>query len=442
VAGTLTRDAFVSYLLEVMRRHAGAEIALINREFVKRAPFPIVGTMTRAELARALPYRAVVGAGRVSGAALESALAAALDKPSLVAVGVRRGGGGLLVNGRPLDRTRAYRVATIAFVAEGGDRLLPAHTIRWHPLPDAPDVRAMVESFLASSTAAKDGDPSISLATDFGPAPGARALIVGLTDVGLDLASTTITNGPGYGDSQLARAQQLALNADVTGLVQVRHPIHEGDARLALKYGWSRNQPSDAPAVAAETADLVTLATSYDYRGLRGGRLLPRAVTPDPYLRVWIESELTRPDVSPNQTRTYRHLQMADTAGALFTLIPQLKVRAGAGAERELLATGIDGRWRPLIEAGATLDPLALTTVGALAIKVEGLVDYDFVDPARLREHQLRATAKLSIPLVPTLYITVGTSVFAVQRERRGWAASYDTTVGLRVHMDAAHQDL
>jgi hypothetical protein len=40
------------------------------------------------------------------------------------------------------------------------------------------------------------------------------------------------------------------------------------------------------------------------------------------------------------------------------------------------------------------------------------------------------------------LYVTAGLDVFGVERQRLGWAAAYDTTVGLRVHFDAAHQRL
>ena len=39
-------------------------------------------------------------------------------------------------------------------------------------------------------------------------------------------------------------------------------------------------------------------------------------------------------------------------------------------------------------------------------MKVEGLVDYDFVDPTGLRQHQVRGTGKLSVPLLPALFIT------------------------------------
>jgi len=442
VKGTLTRDDFRTYVLEVMRRRSGAEIALINARFVKGTPFPFTGTLTRGDLERALPYRAVIGAARVQGPVVESLLGPALGNDKLAVVGLARGAGGLQVNGRPLDKAREYRVATIAFVAEGGDGILAPHALPFAPLAGAPDVRDTLAAFLASETAAEDGDPTVSVKTDFGRPPAARPLLVARADGELDVSDTSISNGPGYGDAQLTRARQTSIKGEATLVAQLRHPLHDVDGRFDLQYGWSRNEPTGMPEVSGETADLITAIVTYSYKGLHDWRRVPKPFIPDPYVRVWLESELTRPAVTATQTRAYHHLQLTDTAGAQLTLTPRLKARAGAGAQSELLAPAPAGDWHAVIEAGGTLDPTALATVGALAVKLEGSVDYDFVDPTGTRQHQLRATAKLSVPLLPTLFLTVGLDLFEVQRQELGWGASYDTTIGLRLHTDVAHQAL
>jgi hypothetical protein len=269
-----------------------------------------------------------------------------------------------------------------------------------------------------------------------------RPLVVALGDLGLDLSSTSIANAPAYTDSQLVRARQLAITGNATGLLQVRDRVHEADVRLDLKYGWSRNQPVGSPLTSGETADLITFSGVYNFRGLRGSEFVLKRAVPDPFVRVRLESEFTRPEVTPTQTRTYHHAQMTNTAGVLFTVLPKLRLRAGAGAQSELLASGTDGAWQPVLEAGGTLDPVAIATFGPLAVKLEGLVDYDFVDPTGLRQHEVRGTGKLSVPLLPALFITVGIDVFAVQRERQGWATSADVVAGIRVHHDLAYQGL
>ncbi len=442
IRGTLTRDDFRSYVLEVMRRRTGAEIALINAPFVKRAPFPLSGTLTRGDLERALPYRALIGTARVQGPVVESLLGPALGNGKLAIVGLAKSAGGLQVNGRPLDKAREYRVATIAFVAEGGDGIFAPHALPFAPLAGAPDLRDAVAAFFAHDTAAEDGDPTVSAKTDFGRPPADRPLLVALADGEFDFSDTSISNGPAYGDPQLTRAQQTLLKGEATLVTQLRHPIHEADGRLDLQYGWSRNKPPGMLEVSGETADLITAIVTYSYKGLHDWRRVAKPFIPDPYARAWLESEFTRPEVTPTQTRAYHHLQLTNTVGAQFTLTSRLKLRAGAGAQSELLAPPPYGNWHAVIEAGGTLDPTAIATVGALAVKLEGLFDYDFVDPTGTQQHQLRATGKLSVPLLPALFLTVGLEVFAVQREELGWAASYDTTIGLRLHTDVAYQAL
>ncbi len=443
IKGTMSRDDFITYVLEVLRRRAGAEIALINRAAVKRAPFPLDGTFTEGELERALPYAAVIGAARVQGPVVDSMIGAALANPKLAAVGLTHAGGGLQVNGRPLDKARAYRVATIAFVAAGGDGIFAPHALPFAPLPGSPDLRATVAQFLRTRTGAEDGDPTVNTATDFGRPPVDRPLIVLLADGEFDLSSTAISNGPGYTDTQLTRAQQSLVKGEATLVAQLRQPRHEADARFDAQYGWTRTEPSGMPAVAAESVDLITAIVNYSYRGLHDWRRFPKPFIPDPYARVWLESEFTRPELTATQTRAYHHLQLTPTAGAQLTLTPRLRVRGGAGAQDELLAPAdMGGGWHAVIEAGATLDPTAIATWGPLAVRLEGLFNYDFVDPTNTRQHQLRGSAKLSVPLVPTLFLTVGLEAFAVQRQELGWGTSYDTTIGLRLHTDAAHQPL
>jgi len=222
----------------------------------------------------------------------------------------------------------------------------------------------------------------------------------------------------------------------------VRDRVHEADVRLDVKYGCARTQPLGAASMSAETADLVTFSTIYNFRGLRGAEALLKRTVPDPFVRVRLESELTRPDVTPTQPRAYHHAQMTNTAGVLFTALPKLRLRAGAGAQAELLAGGADGAWQAVLEAGGTMDPVAIATFGPLAVKVEGLVDYDLVAPTGRRQHQVRGSGKLSVPLLPALFVTVGVNVFAVQREGHGWGSAADVVAGLRVHHDLAYQGL
>jgi hypothetical protein len=334
-------------------------------------------------------------------------------------------------------------VATISFVAQGGDGILPAAALPWRPLPGDPDVVELVRDFLVHDAGVEDGDPSIDPSRDFGPPASKRLLIVGLTDLGLDLSGTKIANAPNYTDAQLTRAQQASAKADWSSLLQLRAPAAEADARLRLQYGWARTIPAGQPAVSAETVDLTTLAVTYNDRQLR--QVLARApspAVPDPFARLMLESELTRPAPSATQARAYHHAELTATVGALFSPTAKLRLRAGPGVRKEMLASGEAGRWRPVIEAGATLAPVALVAVGATAALFDAVVDYVLVAPTSARVQQLRGNAHLLVPLLPRLFFNAGVDVYAAQYGSSAWAFSADTTIGLRVHLDAAHQRL
>lgn len=447
IDGRMDRAAFTRYALSVLRKSAGAEIAVINRGLVKAAPFPWDGPITRADLLRAMPYQAVVGVARLQGAQVTSLLAPALGNPQLDALGIERvPGGAVQVNGRAVDNARGYRVATIAFVAQGGDELFVPGALPFQPLSGSPDLRDLMEAFLATRTAEQDGDPDVDLAHDFGPPAAARPLWVAQTDLSLDLSSTSIT-GPrsqeGYGAPQLTRAEQRAVKGELVNLVQLRDVRHEADLRLRVAYGYARNAKRGEPSVSGETADRITGSGQYNFRGLRDLTLpVPRALVPDPYVRALLESELTRP-----ATRTFHFAELTATVGALFTVTPKLRLRAGPGVRKQLFvddqAPGNPGRTRPLIEAGATLDPVVLPLlVGGLAARLEGLLDYVFVDPTNERQHQLKASAKVAVPLVPLLFLTAGVESYATQLRGMGWATAWDALVGLRLHLDAARQSL
>jgi len=444
IDGALTRQSFTKYVLSIMRKDANAEIALINRGFIKAQPFPIRGHLQRADLYRAIPYHAAVGVVRLQGADLERLLVPALPNPELVALGVEGAAGKVLVNGRPLDKARAYRIATIEFVASGGDDIFDEKALPFSPLATMPDLRQTVEGFLRTQTASEDDDPDVDADHDFGAAAVRRMLTVWLSDLTLDLSNTIIAGTravmptAGYDAPQLTRAEQSSAKGQLTSVVQLRSLRQTTDFRFNGLYGYTRNQPQGQPKVGAEIADLLQFSVLNSYRGLRDVSLkAPRAAVPDPYARVLFESEFTKPS-----ERAFHHGELTASFGAQFTPVPKLRVRGGPGVRKQLVADGDDGKTLALLEAGAIVDPLALPLAQGVSARLEGLVDYVFVDPTGLAQHQLKTTARLSVPLVPRLFFTLGADVYASRAEGKGWASAVDTLVGLRAHFDAAHQNL
>ena len=433
-AGPTTRPALTAYVLGVMQRTTRAEIAFVNTGVVFGRAFPMTAPLTRAKLKRAMPHAAVVGTLDVTGASLADLLATGEASGRLTMLGAARPGPGkgFQINGRPIDKARSYRIATIDFVAQGGDGGFADDQLEaWRPWRGNPDIRELVETELARGTT-------------FDTPASERLLTAAIGDLTADLTNTSIANTSALGDTQLARAEQRAIKLELNVLLQLDHPFHRWDSRLNVKFGYARTQPAGMSAAAQETLDLIQLTSLYSYRGLIRRKIVPAAI-PSPYSRVSFESELTIPD-----TRTYRHAELTHTVGALFTLRSRLKLRVGAGYRTELLADGDSpdpieaqiGALRLVAEAGAAVDPFAIATFRKLSVTAEGTIDYFLLDPGRQAEHQLRASGKLSLPLLPLLFLTVGIDVFAVDREGAGRGASFDTTIGLKLHLDATHQSL
>lgn len=433
-AGPTTQQALLAYTLDVMQHATRSEVAFVNSGLVYYRAFPMSGQLTRAKLKRAMPHVAVMGTVSVPGAALGDLLAAGEAWGRLAVVGAARPAPGkpFEVNGRPIDKARSYRVATIDFVAQGGDGGFAAAQLKdWKPLKGSPDVRDLVEAELARGTT-------------YGAPASEKVLTAAIADAQVDLINTSISNSSMLPDAQLARARQTAFKLELTGLVALDHPAHRWETRASLKYGYARTQPAGKPAAGQETLDLTQITSQYNYRGfLRDPH--HSALVPTPYMRVLLETELTRPD-----ERDYRHAEITHTAGALFTIRTRLKLRAGGGYRTELFADpdspdpdeALVGGVRGVIEAGATLDPFPVATFRRLAITVEGSLDYFLLDPFGRTENQTRASGKLSLPLLPLLFVTAGFDVFAVDRETAGRGASFDTTVGIKLHLDGAHQSL
>lgn len=422
-----TKLELLDYTLKVMQHATRSEIAIVNAGLVYTRAFPLVGPWTRAALRRALPYATQIGTLTVHGSELAALLEKGEASGRLRMLGAARPEPGkpFQVNGRAIDKTRGYRIATSAFVASGGDAGYTNDELKaWQPSKIA-DVRDLVETHLGRGTT-------------FDVPASERLLTSAIGDLLADWTNTSISNGDALTDPQLSRAQQQTIKLELVGLLQLDHPHHRWDSRLNAKYGYTRTRPVMMPAVGQETLDLVQLSSLYSYRGLTGRRY-------SPYSRLAFETELTVPD-----TRTYRHAEVTHTAGALFTLRPKLKLRGGAGYRTELFAEGGSpdpveaqiGGYRFVVEAGATLDPTPIATVRRSTVTIEGLVEYFAMSPFGRTEHQFRASSRLSMPLVPRLFLTAGLDVFVVDRETVGRGASIDTTIGIKIHLDATHQSL
>ncbi len=423
----LPREAFVSVVLDAMRLAGHADVALINAHAIDDRGLPLRSASVAA-LSAAIPYPAQVVVGKVLGKDLGDVLGKYVVPESRVRlIGLTKKDDAFKVNGRTLDPVATYRVATLDFIANGGDGLVPPEFVKGPPV--CHDLRLCV---LSSFARAGVLPPPLPLSE--------RPLWIGNLDLGVDLQSISVQNPQDrpYDRPQLSRQASLAFKLDSTARAQMDQPSHLLQVSLRAQYGGIQ-----AAATAGkdpswrETVDLVTFLALYSFRGLSAHFPL----VPTPYSSLGLETEFDQPD-----TRTYHHLELSALFGAREAIVPKLSLVVGAGLRHELLASGDVPEQvpvaRPRFLLSATLELLKRAVWPRLGDKLlgEANITYSYTDPAFLRSHELRATGKLYVALGRPLYVTLGADLYLYGDQGRDPGVSLDLSAGIKVVLDARRQ--
>ena len=438
----LDREAFLRYLLAAMQRRTGAELALVRRAEVRRRGFPMSGQVVAADLYRAVPTEARLAVVRVPGSVLGAFLHTLATTPELAVAGLEPplpGTRSPRINGRPFDPTRAYRIATSTLVASGADRLLPPGE-PWMADEPHPSLAEVTVDALRSARASLD--PAI----DFGAPLRDRGLLVVSGDLGADFMDVSLSDTAKYGGKiGIAGADLRQIRLSFDGRVDLDDPIHRLANRLRINYSYLRLHMQGRPAEEGKGEDGITFTAQYSYRGWIP-RDVPSSIIPAPYTRLLVETEFEKPDATQMITRTYHHLVVRHTGGLSWMLLPSLHARAGAGYAKELTASeqstdpyeAAVSRLRFATEVGVALAPVQLAR--SFPLRVEAEAGYVLLDPAGKVQHTIDGRASLVLPLLPALQFLVGNELFAIHLAGLGWSSTVMTMVGLRVHLDAAHQ--
>lgn len=441
----LDRAAMTRLILDAMRRAAHAEIALINSGAISDRGLPLRAATVHA-VGEVLPFKAQVLVGTQTGEQIADALrkyAAQGPEQLLRVAGLSVKSGSLLVNGRPLNPTSRYRVATIDFVAAGGGELLPEKFLPSDSRQVVQDdLRALVLDALRSS-GDEDG-PASPLRLERRPVWSAGS------DLGVDLQSVTVHNPDGaYDRPLLSRQPSFAFKLDGTARAEMDQPRHLVQLTLRTLYGqsWLYTSPTqdmgmDMAAkewLRQETSDLINLLGLYSFRGLSEKQ--PRL--PTPYVSLGLESEFSRPD-----SRAYHHLELSGAVGLRVALPAGFSTNLGIGVRSELLAdrgstdeTERDlGRARFLLTTTLELPKRPLWKKLGSSLLGELLISYSFTDPQVLRSHELRGLGKLYLELSRPLYLTVGTELYLYRDRDREAGVALDVTAGLKVTLSGRKQ--
>ncbi len=361
----LDRETAATFVLDVMREHTRAEVAIINTGAVSsNAPWPLRGALSPLDVMQMLPFDNTLRTTRLKGSALVALLGSDGAKSFFVR-GAAKEDSGWKINGRAIDTNQHYALVTTDFLADRlTDELKEAPPFA---ATGASTVRELVTRWLS---VAREGD---ILRQPINPAERSRWTLS--YRLQLDLTNVSVTNPDTaiFTDTQLARGQSLSLVGETEFRAIGDHPAWSLESTARLRYGMVRTVPLGGTANGiANNVDLVTLRNLGYVRRIFGE---PKWYLPRPYADVYVESELTRPE-----TRRYHHLQLLPQGGVRFELTPTFAVYAGGGMTWEVFAQ--PGDLTPpvppaagVLVGGWQLRPTQLVKLGARSVELESNLD-------------------------------------------------------------------
>lgn len=412
---SLDGEGLLALSAGIVRHRTNAEVVLLNRGVADGRLKPVKGrALTASEIYIALHYDEEIVVADVDAKWLKT-LATGLKGDKLLALGIELKDAGtpkekLKINGKDLDPDVRYRVATLRFLASGGDELL-AEGPAWQSTSSS--LREAVLTFLSEE---REGDPRDALRD-----PAERVQWELRMQLDGTFAASVASNSSSYEATQLARADTTTFGLETK--------IDFG--ATAKSFGWENTIEGRYASTRAamgsfeEGNDLLSYRTNLRYRGLR--QLLDRPYIPEPFFEAYGESELTTAE-----GRGYHHLLVRPTAGLRFSLTKHLNLKLAGGGEKELLDP--DGRFLFGLGGMLELKPWSLLTDAEAHRKLElaFLIDYFIGGLGSINRQTLRSRLDASFAWNRHLSIALLVEVFGMKESGSpiGFAAS--TTAALR----------
>ncbi|MEZ4408774.1 MAG: 5'-nucleotidase C-terminal domain-containing protein [Polyangiales bacterium] len=423
----VSREQFANLLLDVVRERTEAEVAVINRAAVRAPPglFPVTGGLTPLTVSAAIPFDDTVQVTTIRGSVLRAFVTASRASTFYVR-GVTVDGSNVRVNGRALEDTQEYHLATTGFIAGLGANGIAASGVDF----DTYGTQSLQDSLLGWLGTARTGN---ILDAPVDPAENTRWYLRLTVDGTFTSVNIRNLAQDTYNDTQLTRAEATNLKLDAQFFASADHPRFGFQNLLRVEYGLGRNQPiGGADTGFVETRDLISNRANITWRVFRGER---RWFQPLPDAEGYIESEFDPPG---NGGRDFHHLQLRPTIGARFDLTDRLYFRLGAGLDWEVFEP--DSVVKGVVVTRLELNPGRLFSIGDRVVEGRFFADLSFRNPWDDMNMFIRAGAQLSIPLFRPLALTLGYEIFGRAFNDLPFAIAGDATVGLKVTLDRSIQ--
>ena len=442
LARSIDRAGLNELVASLLRESIDADVAVLNPSLFDATFEPAhESELTASDLYVALEHDELVYHAWVPREWLLS-LADRRSEHALATPGLTGTGGDTRVRGRPLVSRASYHVVTTRYLARGGQHALPdlpsghswvptrlSELERWRS-PDDENLDldptlSVREVALRALTVREARDPrDVRVTPDESP----EWVIQGFVDG--SFSGSSIDNPGGYQAAQLNRASTVALGTEVNLRADATAPGWTWENLGVFRYRtqWTQGTPVmgvATPGTFTEAVDQIQIRSTGSYRGFRTPNTHEWYV-PDPYLELFVESEVTEPS-----TRTYHWMLVRPTLGARFPLTTDLELKLQAGLEGQVFQPNNDAEVG--IGAILTLRPWDLIRMGDRHVQLQGLVDFFYADPGDVNRWQLRASFDASLDLAGPLAMTFGVRAY-LQQERGGNVGfALDATAGFRI---------
>lgn len=392
------------------RMAAHAEVAIVNRGALKAGFRPArPEALSASDIHVFLPYDEPIDVADVSGDWLQ-ARARSPAAGDLLLLGVSPDAKS--VGGRPLEARATYRVATLRFLARGGDAALPAGPA-WEQVPGA-SLRSTLLGLLERPSPGdpRDGllDPAESVVWTFRPDLDAR------------LAVSSISNPGASAAAPLQRRDTLTLGGEANLRAMAEAPGWAWENAAVMRVRSTRSGNPTTPD-SVNRDDLEALRSSFTLRRLLGAQAW---YLPQPYAEGYVETE----SASSDGVGSRRWLARG-SLGLRLALHPKLSVKAAAAVERAL--GGPDARTLLGLNAQLALAPWELARLGTRRVELEAALD-GFAGGATAQV-TLRGHAGLLVDLIGPLALVLSTDFYAERDGAGPFGTSVDTSAGLRVRL-------
>jgi hypothetical protein len=354
-----------------------------------------------------LPYDEPIELAEVSGEWI-AARAKEASETGLAIVGVSADGSS--VNGRPLEARASYRVATLRFLARGGDAALPPG-MPWVPVRGA--LRSSLLDFLAVP---RSIDPR-----DAVPDPATSVEWILRPDLDARLSSSSIANPAGYPSAPLQRRSSATAGVEANVRLAADAPAWLWENAALWRYKSTRT--AAPPGTSIERDNLETLRSTFTFRTLFGR---PRTYLPQPYLEAYGETE----SASLNGGGARRGLGRG-SAGLRLSPHAKLALKLAGALERDF------GQATPRTLLGAnaqvTLSPWEIARLGERSLEVDSL--FDAFAGGATAQVTVRAHAGVLMDLIGPLSFVLGADLYAERDGSGPFGVALDTSAGIRLRM-------